>query len=428
MSSSTRQQPIDRPEPAMLSSLRQALDRPLTSYQLVIGVGALLLSLGVVMVLSASSVLSYSTYGNSYYIVLRQLMWVAVALPAGWIAAHLPVSVLRRLAYPALGLALVLLLLTYTPLGVSVNGNRNWLSLGGPLQVQPSEVAKLAVVLWSADLLARKDRLLDQSKHVLVPLLPVTALIFLLVVGQRDLGTSLVLGAIVLGMLWVVGAPLRLFALMLALLTAVVGALAVTDPERLQRLTTFTDPVGSIEGQGWQAAHGFYALASGQFWGVGLGASRQKWGGLPEAHTDFIFAVIGEELGLVGTLVVVLAFVALAYAGFRIATRAADPFVSYCAGGITVWLLAQAVVNLGMVLGLLPVIGIPLPLLSYGGSALVPTVAAFGMLLAFASTEPGARAALRAQRNARARRLRGAVVGRRTLRSQRSSPAGSDDR
>ena len=426
MSSTTQERPLtERPVASTLDRVKQLLDRPLTSYQLVIGVSALLLSLGLVMVLSASSVLSYSTYGNSYYIVLRQLMWVAVAVPAGWVAAHLPVSFLRRLAYPALGTAIVLLMLTYSPLGVSVNGNRNWLSLGGPLQVQPSEVAKLALVLWSADLLARKNRLLDQSKHVLVPLVPVCALIFLLVVGQRDLGTALVLGAIVLGMLWVVGAPLRLFALLVALLAAVVGALAVNEPERLQRLTTFLDPMSQIQDQGWQTAHGFYALASGQFWGVGLGASKQKWGGLPEAHTDFIFAVIGEELGLAGTLVVVGAFLTLSYAGFRIATRAVDPFVSYCAGGITVWLLAQVIINLGMVLGLLPVIGIPLPLLSYGGSALVPTVVSLGMLLAFATTEPEARAALQAQRNARSRRVRGAVVVRRPLRRRtppRSEP------
>jgi len=428
VSSTAQDTPIrEQPLPSALARAKELLDRPLTSYQLVIGVSALLLSLGVVMVLSASSVLSYQAYGNSYHIVLRQLLWVAVALPAGWVAAHVPVTVMRRLAYPALVVAIGLLLATYTPLGVSVNGNRNWLSLGGPLQVQPSEVAKLAIVLWAADLFARKDRLLHQSKHVLLPLLPVTGVVFLLVVGQHDLGTALVLAAIVLGMLWVVGAPLRVFAVLVIGFGGLVTRLVVTNSERLDRLTTFTDPMSDIEGQGWQTAHGFYALASGQFWGVGLGASRQKWGGLPEAHTDFIFAVIGEELGLAGTLVVVVAFLALAYAGLRIATRTRDRFVCYCSAGITVWLLAQAIINLGMVLGLLPVIGIPLPLVSYGGSALVPTVVALGMLLAFATTEPGARAALRASRNARARRLRGVVVsGRTQVQDRRSQRAGRD--
>ncbi len=403
---------VDGSAPSRSQRVRELLDRPLLSYQLVIGAGALLLSIGVVMVLSASSVLSFSTYGNSYYIALRQLLWLAVALPCGWVAAHLPVSVLRRTGYPALVVAVALLLATFTPLGVEVNGNRNWLSLGGFFQVQPSEIAKLAIVLWSADLLARKHRLLDQPKHVLIPLLPVTGVVFVLVIAQRDLGTALVLGAIVLGMVWVVGAPLRIFAVVLAAVAAVVTRLALTDPERLQRLSTFTDPVRDIQGQGWQAAHGFYALATGQFWGVGLGASRQKWGGLPAAHTDFIFAVLGEELGLAGTLVVVGAFVALAYAGLRISTRTRDPFVCYCSAGITVWLLAQALINIGMVLGLLPVIGIPLPLVSYGGSALVITVVALGLLAAFAATEPGARAALRASRSARVRRLHGALTRR----------------
>jgi cell division protein FtsW len=157
---------------------------------------------------------------------------------------------------------------------------------------------------------------------------------------------------------------------------------------------------------GWQAAHGLFALASGSFWGVGLGGSRQKWGTLPEAHTDFIFAVIGEELGLFGTLVVLSLFMLLAYTGLRIAMRTRDPFVRYASAGITVWLLSQALINLGMVLGLLPVIGIPLPLVSYGGSALLPTLVALGMLCAFAKTEPGARAALDSRRRSRKRSSR----------------------
>ena len=388
-----------------LASVRAGLDRPLTSYQLVIGVTGLLLALGLVMVLSASSVMSYEVHGNSYSVFAKQALWVGVGVPLAWIVSRLPVRVLRWLAYPALLGSLALIALTYVPgVGVDVNGNRNWLSFGGPVTIQPSEVAKLAMVLWAADLYARKERLLDDWKHLIVPMVPVNLLLTLMVVGQRDLGTALVMFAIILGMLWVVGAPARLFAVAILVVGGLVAFFASTDAERVKRLMTFLDPFADMRGEGWQAAHGFFALATGQFWGVGLGASRQKWGTLPEAHTDFIFAVIGEELGLFGTLVVLSLFMLLAYTGMRIASRTKEPFVRYASAGITVWLLAQALINLGMVLGLLPVIGIPLPLVSYGGSALLPTLVALGMLVAFAKTEPGARAALIARRSRRARR------------------------
>ena len=391
--------------PAALATLARVLDRPLTSYQLVLGLTALLLSLGLVMVLSASSVTSYTAEGNAYAIFTKQALWVAIGLPAAWVVSRLPVRVIRGFAWPGLLVSIAMICLTYVPgLGVSVNGNQNWLAVG-PVTVQPSEVAKLAVVLWAADVYARKDALLDDWRHLLVPVVPVTVLVALLVVGQRDLGTALVLFAIILGTLWVVGAPLRLFVGAMLAAVGVLAYLAGTDDERVARITTFLDPFSDLQGGGWQAAHGLFALASGQFFGVGIGASRQKWGTLPAAHTDFIFAVIGEELGLFGTLVVLALFGLLAFTGFRIATRTTVPFVRYAACGITLWLLAQAVINLGMVLGFLPVIGIPLPLVSYGGSALLPTLVALGMLLAFATTEPGARAALAARRRDRGRRI-----------------------
>jgi cell division protein FtsW len=391
------------PRPAgWIAATRKALDRPLTSYHLLLGVVGLLLALGLVMVLSASSVYSYLTYGNSYYIFARQAIWVAIALPAAWLASRMPTRWFRRLAYPALVGSIGLIALTYVPgLGVEVNGNRNWLSFGGPFQVQPSEFAKLAIVLWAADLYARKDKLLDQWRHLLVPMLPVTGLVVALIVGQGDLGTALVLLAVILGMLWVVGAPARLFAGVLLAVSLMALYLATQQSYRVRRLTTFLNPFADYRNSGWQAVHGFFALASGGWWGLGIGASRQKWGALPEAHTDFIFAVIGEELGLFGTLVVLGLFLTLGYVGVRIAGRAREPFVRYAAAGITVWLLAQALVNIGAVLGLVPVIGIPLPLVSYGGSALLPTLVGLGMLLSFARAEPGADAALRSQRRQR---------------------------
>lgn len=391
----------------VLVALKRVLDRPLASYHLILGVSGLLLGLGMLMVLSASSVSSLRDYGSSYAIFERQAMWVAVGLPLAWVTSLLPLPLVRVLAWFGLVASIGLIALTYLPgVGVAVNGNRNWLSLGGPFQVQPSELAKLALVLWCADVYARKGALLHQWRHLIVPMLPVTFLVIGLVVGQGDLGTALVLFAIVLGLLWVVGAPARLFTATLLALGALAFALATTQQERLARLTSFLNPVADYSGNGWQASHGFFALATGGLWGRGIGASNQKWGGLPEAHTDYIFAIIGEEFGLFGTLVVLALFAALAFAGIRIAVRTKEPFVRYASAGIVVWLMAQALINIGMVLGLLPVIGIPLPLISYGGSALVPTLVALGLLTSFARMEPGAAQALRASRQQRWSRLR----------------------
>jgi cell division protein FtsW len=326
-------------------------------------------------------------------------MWVAAGIPLAWVASRLPLRLVRALVWPALLVSIALVALTYVPsFGVAVNGNRNWLSFGGPFLVQPSELAKLALVLWFADVYARKGKLLHQWRHLTVPLLPMSLLVVGLVVGQGDLGTALVLFAIVLGMLWVVGAPARLFAGTFVVVAAIAFVLASSERERVARLTSFLDPVAQYSGAGWQASHGFFALATGGLWGRGIGASNQKWGGLPEAHTDYIFAIIGEEFGLFGTLVVLTLFATLAFAGIRISARTNDAFVRYASAGIVIWLLSQALINIGMVLGLLPVIGIPLPLISYGGSALVPTLVALGLLLSFARTEPGAAAALRARR------------------------------
>jgi len=360
--------------------------------------------LGLVMVLSASSVMSYGVHGSSYYVFSKQAMWVLIGVPLAWLVSCMPVRYLRWLAYPALLASLILIGLTYVPtLGVDVNGNRNWLNFGGSITIQPSELAKLGMILWIADLYARKEKLLDDWKHLLIPMLPVSLLVAGMVIAQGDLGTALVFFAIIGGTLWVVGAPMKVLVLLGAFLGTLLAFVAATEPERVKRLATFTDPMATFGDDGWQAAHGLFALASGSFWGVGLGGSRQKWGTLPEAHTDFIFAVIGEELGLFGTLVVLALFMLVAYTGLRIAMRTREPFVRYAAAGITVWLVSQALINLGMVLGLLPVIGIPLPLVSYGGSALLPTLVALGMLCAFAKTEPGARAALDSRRRARRR-------------------------
>lgn len=391
-------------------ALLRVLDRPLGSYYLVLGCTLLLTALGLLMVLSASSVAAYARTGSSLTYFQRQLIWVGVGLPVLWVASRLPAKLFRSVAYPVIGLAVVLLALVLVPgLGHEVNGAQRWIDFGGPFRVQPSELAKLGLMLWGADLLARKKKLgtLREWRHLLIPLIPGAGFIVLLVMFGDDLGTTLVLLTILLALLWVAGAPLRLFGLMASAVVGLVVVLIMLEPYRIQRLTSFTDPFAHKLAGGYQAVQGIYAIASGGFWGVGLGASREKWGYLPHGYTDFIFAIIGEELGLVGSLVVLALFALLAYAGFRIARRMTDPFMQLAAAAITAWLLVQAVVNIGAVIGLLPITGIPLPLVSYGGSALLPTMLALGMLLCFAKQEPGARRALAARRSGSA----GRVVG-----------------
>ena len=376
-------------------SVREALEHPLATYYLLIGASALLLTIGLIMVLSASSVQAFKVSNDSYAIVRRQLLWVEIGLPTAWVASRLPSAWIRRLAYPAFSVSLVLLLLT-ARFGVSVNGNTNWLSLG-PVLIQPSEIAKISLVLWAAHIYANKERRLDSLHQIMVPVVPGMLLATGLVVLGSDLGTAMILFAILLGMLWVVGAPARFFVLSLSVVGVVAGALAATSSERVARLTTFVDPFGDFENSGWQPAHGLFAMSSGGWFGQGIGASQQKWGSLPEAHTDFIFAVLGEELGLAGTLLVVGLFLTIAWAALRTARRTSEPFVRYASFGIVVWLLGQMMINVGMVLALLPVIGIPLPLVSYGGSSLVPSLAALGLLVGFARREPEAARALAAR-------------------------------
>ncbi len=379
------------------------LHRPATPYYLLLGAGTLLLVLGVVMVFSASSVVAFAFLGSSTAIVGKQAIWVVLGLPLMWFASRLPQRAWRFFAHLALVASLALLVLVAVA-GTEVNGNRNWLDFGGPFRIQPSELAKLALVLWAADLLARKERLLGQWKHLLVPIVPVGGLVLALVLLGGDLGTAIIIAAILAALLWVAGAPARLFAAATVPAMLVFVYMVNTRSTRMSRITVWLHPDQADPlGNGLQALHGKFALASGGWWGVGLGGSKEKWGSLPEAHTDFIFAIIGEELGLVGTLAVLGLFGLIGYAGLRIALEATEPFVRYAAAGVTSWILVQALVNIGAVLGLLPITGVPLPLVSYGGSALVPTMLGLGMLLSFARP-----------RTARPQRLRHLLARRRS--------------
>ncbi|MEU6555167.1 putative lipid II flippase FtsW [Streptomyces sp. NPDC046915] len=403
--------PRDNPVRRLFTRARKAWDRPLTAYYLILGGSVLITVLGLVMVYSASQITALQLSLPGSYFFRKQFLAAAIGGGLMFAASRMPVKLHRALAYPILAGAVFLMALVQVPgIGMAVNGNQNWISLGGSFQIQPSEFGKLALVLWGADLIARKHdrKLLTQWKHMLVPLVPVAFLLLGLIMLGGDMGTAIILTAILFGLLWLAGAPTRLFVGVLSIAGLIGVVLIKTSPNRMARLACIgaTEPRSGVA-DCWQAVHGIYALASGGLFGSGLGASVEKWGQLPEAHTDFIFAVTGEELGLAGTLSVLALFAALGYAGIRVAGRTEDPFVRYAAGGVTTWITAQAVINIGAVLGLLPIAGVPLPLFSYGGSALLPTMFAIGLLIAFARDEPAARAAL-AMRQPRFGRKRGA--------------------
>lgn len=392
------------PQSSAIATFGRLLRRPLASYYIIAGAAALLLVLGLAMVFSASSDLARRESGSSTYYLVRQGAWTAVGMVAALLASRMPIRYLRRLSPVAIVMALVLLALTFVPgLGVNRGGNQNWLDFGGPILLQPSEPAKLALVLWGAHVYASKGKALAEWRHLLLPFVAVSAVVVALVIGQHDLGTAVILMGIVLVMLWTVGVPTWFFSLALGVVGVVGVYFVLSSQNRTDRFLTFLDPMSHFSGTGYQSGFSIYAFANGGWWGTGPGASTMKsW--LPEPHTDFIFAIIGEELGLPGALMVLVLFLGLVFGGLRIAMRTKDLFVRLAAAGITGWLLIQMIVNLGSVLAVLPVIGVPLPLVSYGGASMVATISAVGILLVLAKEEPGARAALKARKAARVRR------------------------
>jgi cell division protein FtsW len=390
-------------------------ESPVTSYYLLGGVTALLLLLGLVMVLSSSIISSIASDGHPFTVFLDQAKFALIGVPLLFVASRLPVGFYRRIAWPALGLGMVLQLLVFVPgLAASKNGNTNWVVLPGINQnVQPSEFAKLALALWLGAILAAKRHLLRDVRHVVMPALLVSVVVIALVMKGRDLGTVLILIALVAGALYAAGVPMWMFTAGGAAAALAVVAFTVTSDNRLSRITTFINGAAlDPQGLGYQSKHGLWGLGTGGLSGVGLGSSREKWLYLPEAHNDFIFAIIGEELGLLGTLLVLALFGVLAVALVRIARRSPDPFVRITTTAVTAWILGQSLINIGVVIGVFPVIGIPLPLLSAGGSALITTLLALGVMLAFARSEPGAAEVLAARRGV-LRRTLAVVPGRR---------------
>lgn len=381
-----------------------------TSYYVLIGASGLLLAIGLVMVLSSSTVDSLAaTQGASpYTIFLAQAKYALIGLPFAWLASRLPVRAYKAFAWPVLVGALgVQALVPF--IGHEVNGNKNWIIIGGQ-SIQPSELVKLALAVWLGVVLARKRHLLTQWAHVLVPGVVVALVAIGLVLVGKDLGTAVVMLLLVSGALFVAGVPLRMFAAAAVLAVPLVAMITQLSASRVTRITSFFSDSCDPLDECYQTTRGLYALASGGWTGVGLGESREKWSYLPERHNDFIFAILGEELGLLGTVLVLALFGLLAVAMIRVIRRHPDPFVQVATAGIGAWVLGQALINVAVVIGLLPVIGLPLPLVSAGGSALITTMVALGVVVSFARTEPGAAEALSARPGVVRRSL--AVLGR----------------
>lgn len=358
-----------------------------STYYLILGSTLALTAIGILMVLSASSVEAIAAGESPYTAALKQGLFAGIGLFGMFLLSRVNVVWLKRGAWIAIIVAFVLLVLVLV-IGRSALGNKNWIDVG-PFTFQPSEAAKLALALWMATVLDRKAKLLSQAKHALVPVvLPGAAGIVGLILMGNDLGTAMIVMMITAAALFFAGVRLYLFGIAGVVIAAGTAVMAITSPNRVCRILSWTGQTCADGSDlNYQSTNGLYGLASGGWFGVGLGQSRQKYSWIPEAHNDFIFAIIGEELGLVGTLVVLVLFAILGTAIYRVVVAQKDMFHRVLAGTIMVWLLGQATVNMAVVTGLAPVVGIPLPFISYGGSALLMSLCAIGVVLSLARAQ-----------------------------------------
>lgn len=359
-------------------------------FYLLLGTTLFLLIFGLVMVLSSSSIESRVNDGDFFSRASRQAIVAVVGVPLMLLAARAPLRFWRTWAGRALVIALVLQLLIFSPLKYGYGGNTNWIQIGS-FTAQPSETIKFSLVLWLAAVLSGRLDRLHEPRQLLLPIVPVVLLAVGLVLGGNDLGTASIILLLTFGALFVAGAPLRYLLLGAVGLGLAAAVMVTSSDSRSGRFSAWLSGCVDQELLGdecWQTVHGWEALAHGGLSGVGLGNSAGKWSWIPEADNDFIFAIIGEELGLVGAVLVLLLFVVLAIALVRIARMVVDPFARIATGAVLVWVVGQAFVNIAVVLGLLPVLGVPLPLVSSGGSALLTTLAAIGVVLSFARERP----------------------------------------
>ncbi len=359
---------------------------PSSAYPVLLLVVGILCMLGLVMVLSASSIQSLRQYGSPWHYFERQVLWLILGSGAFTLAWRVGPVRWRRLAPLAMVATVVLLMAVLVPgVGMKVAGASRWIGTSS-VQIQPSELAKLALIFFAADVMDRRaDR--GDWKYQMMPVVVVLVGLVGLVMLQPDMGTTMVLACIALAMVFTAGIPRKPLAGILVAGAASFGVMAIAAPYRVRRLTSFLHPLRDMSNTGWQASQGLAALGNGRWMGSGLGSSIASWGYLPNAQTDFIFAVIGEELGMVGSIAITGLFAALALVGTRIACRCQDRYSALLVSGVTAWLVSQAVINIGAVVGLLPVTGVPLPFVSFGGSSMV--IALFGVgMVAHAARQP----------------------------------------
>jgi cell division protein FtsW len=365
------------------------LASPELPYFLIIWSTASLCALGLTMVLSSSTVTSLQESGNTYSIFIKQFFFLILGTSAAFWAFRVKGLIWPQIARYALSISIVILLLPFVPfLGKNINGNRNWIEIAG-FTLQPSEFAKLGLILWCA-LRLRTLGQIPGTKNLILLIAPGLVVIELLILLERDLGTALLILIIFGGILFISGAPIKNFLALLTLGAIVGGGFILSSDYRMSRFAALFNPFDEryYKFSGWQPAHSIMGLASGGLWGSGLGASKQKWANLAEAHTDFIFSVIGEELGLLGTLLVLALYAALIYSILRVAIKTKDDFSRYATAGIACWLIAQVVINIGSLTSVIPVIGVTLPFISYGGSSLLSNLIAVGFVLGVARRTP----------------------------------------
>ena len=373
----------------MKSNTRSILfTKPVNLYYMLLISTASLSLLGLIMVFSASSIYSLESKGATYAVVLRQILFLIISIPLAWVLSRFSLARWKLIARSGVIISIALLILVQV-IGKSVNGNRNWIDLG-IIDFQPSEIAKFLMILWAGYILAKRERAGAIATNVITLIAPAFALCIALILAGRDAGTAVVFALILAGLLWVSGVRLGVFAWLTTLGFAGIAVLIMAAPYRMARFAVFLNPFAEeqYKNVGWQPAHSLLGLASGGLFGVGLGASRQKWGNLSQAHTDFIFSVIGEELGLFGTLATIALLSVLLFSIFKIALRAKDPMVRAASAGIGCWIAIQTILNIGSTLSLIPVVGVTLPLVSYGGSALIATYMGIGFVIGAARRDP----------------------------------------
>ena len=358
-------------------------------FYLIIWSTIFLCALGLTMVLSASTVTSLQENGNSYAIFLRQALFLLLGAGASYWAYRVKGAFWLRIAQVSLTISVLILLLPFISfIGKDVKGNRNWIEFAG-FTLQPSEFAKFGLILWCAFQLKNFDFQRDSKKNLLF-LIPAIAVVETIILIQKDLGTALLILLIISSIVFIAGAPTRYFLSFLVLGIMIGSAFVFSSSYRMDRFAALFDPFDEryYKFSGWQPAHSIMGLASGGLWGSGLGASKQKWANLAEAHTDFIFSVIGEELGLLGSMLVLGLYTSLIYAIIRVALKTKDNFSRYATAAIACWFIAQVAINIGSTTSLIPVIGVTLPFISYGGSSLLSNLLAVGYVLSVARRTP----------------------------------------